>query len=124
MRSATLADLVQDARSWRLRFELPQALMRYVAPKGSICINGVSLTVNKVSGRTLRRQHHSAHHEVTTLGELAVGDGVNVEIDVIARYLSGSCRKRASVEGEEPDEHDRRDSRGPAPRQDGGDHGR
>ncbi len=51
MRSARCAALVQDARSWRLEFELPAALMRFVAPKGSICINGVSLTVNEVEGR-------------------------------------------------------------------------
>src|ERR1700735_43084 len=47
---ATLADLVRDARSWRLRFELPQVLMRYVAPKGSICIDGERLTVTQGRG--------------------------------------------------------------------------
>jgi riboflavin synthase len=83
----TLADLFRDARSWRLRFELPQALMRYVAPKGSICIDGVSLTVNEVSGRTFEVNIIPHTHEVTTLGELAVGDGANVEIDLVARYL-------------------------------------
>ena len=84
---ATLADLVRDARSWRLRFELPQVLMRYVAPKGSICIDGVSLTVNEVSGRTFEVNIIPHTHEVTTLGELAAGDGANVEIDLVARYL-------------------------------------
>jgi riboflavin synthase len=83
----TLAELVQDARSWRLRFELPQALMRYVAPKGSICIDGVSLTVNEVSGRGFEVNIIPHTHEVTTLGDLAVGDGANVEIDLVARYL-------------------------------------
>jgi riboflavin synthase len=83
----TLADLVKDARSSRLRFELPQALMRYVAAKGSICIDGVSLTVNEVSGRTFEVNIIPHTHEVTTLGELAVGDGANVEIDLVARYL-------------------------------------
>jgi riboflavin synthase len=83
----TLADLGQDARSWRLRFELPQALMRYVAPKGSICIDGVSLTVNEVSGRTFEVNIIPHTHQVTTLGGLAVGDGANVEIDLVARYL-------------------------------------
>ena len=84
---ATLADLAQDARSWRLRFEMPQALMRYVAPKGSICIDGVSLTVNEVTGRCFEVNIVPHTHEVTTLGELAVGDGANVEIDQVARYL-------------------------------------
>jgi riboflavin synthase len=83
----TLADLFRDARSWRLRFELPQALVRYVAPKGSICIDGVSLTVNEVSGRTFEVNIIPHTHEVTTLGELAVGAGANVEIDLVARYL-------------------------------------
>jgi riboflavin synthase len=66
---------------------LPQALMRYVAPKGSICIDGVSLTVNEVSGRTFEVNIIPHTHQVTTLGELAVGDGANIEIDVVARYL-------------------------------------
>ncbi len=83
----TLAGLVRDARSWRLRFELPAALMRYVAPKGSICIDGVSLTVNEVTGRGFEVNIIPHTHEVTTLGELTVGAGANVEIDVIARYL-------------------------------------
>jgi riboflavin synthase len=82
-----LADLVRDARSWRLSFELPQALMRYVAPKGSICIDGVSLTVNEVSGRRFEVNIIPHTHEITTLGELAVGGGANVEIDLVARYL-------------------------------------
>lgn len=84
---ATLVELVRDARSWRMRFELPQTLMRYVAPKGSICIDGVSLTVNEVSGRTFEVNIIPHTHEVTTLGELAVGDRANVEIDLVARYL-------------------------------------
>jgi riboflavin synthase len=77
----------QDARSWRMEFELPAALMRFVASKGSICINGVSLTVNQVGGRLFDVNIIPHTHEVTTLGELVVGAGVNVEIDVIARYL-------------------------------------
>jgi riboflavin synthase len=82
-----LRALVQDARSWRLEFELPAALMRFVAPKGSICVDGVSLTVNKVDGRRFDVNVIPHTLKVTTLGELAIGDGVNIEIDVIARYL-------------------------------------
>jgi riboflavin synthase len=77
----------QDARSWRLQFELPQTLMRFVAPKGSICIDGVSLTVNEVSGRRFEVNIIPHTHEVTTLGELEPGADANIEIDVIARYL-------------------------------------
>jgi riboflavin synthase len=82
-----LRALVQDARSWRLEFELPAALMRFVAPKGSICINGVSLTVNKVDGRCFDVNIIPHTIKVTTLGDLEIGDDVNIEIDVIARYL-------------------------------------
>ena len=82
-----LKTLVQDARSWRLEFELPASLMRYVAPKGSICVNGVSLTVNKVDGRRFDVNIIPHTLKVTTLGELKIDDGVNIEIDVIARYL-------------------------------------
>jgi riboflavin synthase len=82
-----LVEIHPDARSWRLRFEVPRALARFIAPKGSVCINGVSLTVNEVSGALFDVNIIPHTHRVTTLGELAVGDGVNVEIDVIARYL-------------------------------------
>jgi riboflavin synthase len=77
----------QDARSWRLEFELPAALMRFVAAKGSICVDGVSLTVNQVGG--LRFDVNIIPHtrEVTTLGDLVVDAGVNIEIDTIARYI-------------------------------------
>jgi riboflavin synthase len=82
-----LREVVQDARSWRLEFELPVSLMRFVASKGSICVNGVSLTVNKVEGRRFDVNIIPHTHQVTTLGELQIDDGVNIEIDVIARYL-------------------------------------
>jgi riboflavin synthase len=78
---------VQDGRSWRLEFELPAALMRFVAAKGSICVDGVSLTVNPVAGRRFDVNIIPHTHQVTTLGELGLGRGVNIEIDVVARYL-------------------------------------
>jgi riboflavin synthase len=83
----TLRALAPDARSQRLEFELPASLMRFVAPKGSICVDGVSLTVNTVEGRRFGVNIIPHTLKATTLGELAVGDGVNIEIDVIARYL-------------------------------------
>jgi riboflavin synthase len=79
--------LTQDARSWRMEFELPVSLMRFVASKGSICVNGVSLTVNKVAGCRFDVNIIPHTLEATMLGELKVDDGVNIEIDVIARYL-------------------------------------
>jgi riboflavin synthase len=77
----------QDARSWCLEFELPPSLTRFVAAKGSICLNGVSLTVNKVEGARFDVNIIPHTQAVTTLGELRVADEVNVEIDVVARYL-------------------------------------
>ncbi|NNM61731.1 MAG: riboflavin synthase [Steroidobacteraceae bacterium] len=76
-----------DARSWRLRFALPEDLARFVATKGSICLDGVSLTVNEVHGPSFGVNVIPHTQAETTLGELAVGDGVNVEVDLIARYL-------------------------------------
>jgi len=84
---ARLCRLEPDGRSRRLAFELPGALTRFVAPKGSICVNGVSLTVNQVDGRQFDVNIIPHTHEVTTLSELQVGDEVNIEIDVIARYV-------------------------------------
>ncbi len=82
-----LRGLEADARSRRMRFELPLALERFVAAKGSICINGVSLTVNTVDGARFDVNIIPHTLEVTTLGELRTGDSVNIEIDVVARYL-------------------------------------
>jgi riboflavin synthase len=83
----SLRRLDQDARSWRLGFELPSALTRFVAAKGSICLNGVSLTVNNIEGVHFDVNIIPHTHAATTLGELRVGGEVNIEIDLIARYL-------------------------------------
>ncbi|MDE2249698.1 MAG: riboflavin synthase, partial [Xanthomonadaceae bacterium] len=82
-----LVEVRQDARSWRMRFALPAALARFVAPKGSICVDGVSLTVNEAGARTFDVNVIPHTHQATTLGERVAGDAVNIEIDVIARYL-------------------------------------
>ena len=82
-----LASITAEARSHRLSFELPEALMRFVAPKGSICIDGVSLTVNEVEGGRFGVNIIPHTFAVTTLAELVPGSKVNVEIDLIARYL-------------------------------------
>jgi riboflavin synthase len=85
---AKLSKADQDARSRSLEFELPEGLARFVAPKGSICIDGVSLTVNNVNGRRFDVNIIPHTQAVTTLGALRVGDEVNIEIDVVARYLA------------------------------------
>jgi riboflavin synthase len=76
-----------DARSERFEFELPASLARYVATKGSVCIDGVSLTVNDVDGAKFSVCLIPHTLEVTTLGLLQPGDAVNIEVDLIARYL-------------------------------------
>ncbi len=82
-----LVEQHEDARSRRLRFEAPAELARYVARKGSIAIDGVSLTVNAVDATFFEVNivPHTWTH--TTLGTLTVGDAVNLEVDLIARYL-------------------------------------
>jgi riboflavin synthase len=76
-----------DARSWRVVFEVPRELARYVAPKGSATIEGVSLTVNEVDGARFGVNLIPHTREVTTLGALRAGDPVNFEADIIARYV-------------------------------------
>ena len=77
----------EDARSRRLRFRVPDGLERYVAAKGSICVDGVSLTVNGVEGREFDVNMIPHTAEVTTLGAARPGDRFNVEVDLVARYV-------------------------------------
>lgn len=91
---ATVTSISSDARSQRVEFAIPTALARYIARKGSVAIDGVSLTVNGVSD--LRVNEAAARFDVnlvphtldvTILGGYAPGTRVNFEVDVIARYL-------------------------------------
>jgi riboflavin synthase len=84
---ATLVSRRPDARAERLEFEAPAALARYLARKGSVCLDGVSLTVNDVDGRRFGVCLIPHTLEVTTLGELRPGGRVNLEVDLVARYL-------------------------------------
>jgi len=76
-----------DARSVRMEFRVPPELARYVARKGSICIDGVSLTVNGAQGDRFDVNLVPHTLEVTTLGLLQPGSRVNLEVDIIARYV-------------------------------------
>jgi riboflavin synthase len=76
-----------DGRSTILKIEIPRDYARYVAKKGSICIDGVSLTINEVSGTIFELNIIPHTAQVTTLGSLQAGDAVNIEIDQLARYL-------------------------------------
>jgi riboflavin synthase len=84
----------QDARSWRMQFEAPAELARYIARKGSITIDGISLTVNDVEGRTFGVNIIPHTLDQTTLGDLQPGDAVNLEVDLIARYLERLLQAR------------------------------
>ena len=83
-----------DARAQRWRFGAPAALLRYIASKGSICVDGVSLTVNAVDeqGFEVALVPHTVAH--TAFGETAVGDPVNLEVDLVARYVERLLQAR------------------------------
>lgn len=76
-----------DGRSVRFRVRAPQPLARYIAAKGSICLDGISLTVNAVSGAEFELNIVPHTLAVTTMDGLRPGSRVNLEVDVIARYL-------------------------------------
>jgi len=87
-----------DARSVRLSVEIPAEVSRYIAKKGSVCIDGVSLTVNEVSGNTFGVNIIPHTAEVTIIGGYQVGTEVNIEVDLLARYverLLGSSEESA-----------------------------
>jgi riboflavin synthase len=77
-----------DHGSTRWSFDVPVELARFIAPKGSVAINGVSLTVNEVEGTTFGVNIIPHTSQVTNFGLLAVGDAVNIEIDTVARYVA------------------------------------
>lgn len=83
----TLVAIEPDARSQRWAIEAPPALARYIAPKGSICIDGVSLTVNAVDGARFEVNLIPHTVAVTTFRDRRVGDRVNLEVDLLARYV-------------------------------------
>lgn len=82
-----VAAITDDARAQRWRFNAPADLMRYIARKGSICVDGVSLTVNEVdaTGFAVALVPHTVSH--TAFAATRVGDPVNLEIDLVARYV-------------------------------------
>ena len=80
--------VVPEGGSHRLRIRAPRPLHRYIAPKGSITVEGVSLTVNEVEDDVFGVNIIPHTWEVTTLGRLGPGSPVNLEIDMLARYLA------------------------------------
>jgi riboflavin synthase len=89
---AAVVGSASDARSLRVDFEVPAMLARYVARKGSVCIDGVSLTVNDAAENRFGVNLIPHTLEVTTLGACRPGTQVNVEVDIIARYVERMTR--------------------------------
>jgi riboflavin synthase len=94
---ARLIAQAEDARSWRLEFEAPPELARYIARKGSVTLDGVSLTVNDVAGTRFGVNIVPHTYTHTTLGGLQPGQAVNLEVDLIARYLERLISARQDV---------------------------
>ena len=86
-----------DARAQRWRFAAPAPLLKYIAKKGSICVDGVSLTVNEVDGEGFEVAliPHTVSH--TAFSQTAVGDAVNLEIDLVARYVERLLGERSGA---------------------------
>ena len=85
---AEVVSITPEGDSHRVRLRVPHELARFVAPKGSVALDGVSLTVNEVDGRRFEINVIDHTWQVTTLGALQVGQGLNMEIDMLARYVA------------------------------------
>lgn len=83
----TVKQLQEDARSLRLSIAAPTELARYIANKGSICVDGVSLTVNRVEGSDFELNIIPHTAAQTSMADYQIGSPVNLEVDIIARYL-------------------------------------
>jgi riboflavin synthase len=81
-------EMTPDGGSMRVLFEAPTDIMAFIAPKGSIAIDGVSLTVTEVGAKTFGVALIPHTSLVTTMNTLKVGDMVNLEIDTVARYVA------------------------------------
>lgn len=85
---AEVISVTSEGDSTRIRFRAPDALARFIAPKGSVALNGTSLTVNEVEGAVFGVNLIPHTQAVTTWGETRAGDLVNLEIDTLARYVA------------------------------------
>ena len=89
-----------DARSVRFIVQVPDNLAKYIAEKGSICINGISLTVNEVNGATFGVNIVPHTLQETTLNEAVVGSVVNLEVDLLARYMERLMQGEAAAKNQ------------------------
>ena len=84
----SVLSVAEDGDSWRVKLRAPAPLHRFIAPKGSVTVDGVSLTVNEVEGDTFGVNLIPHTWAVTTLHRLKPGARVNLEIDLMARYAA------------------------------------
>ena len=85
---ATITEVREEGDSTRFTFRAPDDLARFIAPKGSVALNGTSLTVNEVEGSSFGVNIIPHTKDVTTWGAARKGDPVNLEIDTLARYVA------------------------------------
>ena len=85
---AEVVGMKDEGDSTRVSFRAPDALARFIAPKGSVALDGTSLTVNEVSGRDFGINFIPHTKSATTWGDVAMGDLINLEIDTMARYVA------------------------------------
>lgn len=94
---ATLIEKKPDGRSIRFKFKAPDELAKYIAEKGSICINGISLTINTVEGASFGVNVVPHTLKETSLGSAVVGDKINLEVDLLARYMERLMKGEAAA---------------------------
>ncbi|MFD0979634.1 riboflavin synthase [Tropicimonas aquimaris] len=85
---AEVIAMAEEGDSTRVTFRAPEALAKFIAPKGSVALDGTSLTVNEVDGRDFGINFIPHTKEVTTWGRVKTGDRINLEIDTLARYVA------------------------------------
>lgn len=85
---AEVVAMTPEGDSLRVTFRAPEALAKFIAQKGSVALNGTSLTVNEVSGRDFGVNFIPHTQKVTTWGGVALGDKINLEVDTMARYVA------------------------------------
>ena len=93
----TIIDKKNDGRSIRFTIQAPDNLAKYIAEKGSICINGISLTVNNVNGASFDINIVPHTLKETTLNDATIGTKVNLEVDILARYMERLMKGEAAA---------------------------
>lgn len=102
----TIVSLEEEARSWRITVQAPTDLIKYLAPKGSITLDGISLTVNDVSGQLFTVNIIPHTFSATTVQHWASGSSINLEVDVIARYVEALLKGGVSAAAQQGQQQD------------------